>query len=208
MTGAAEVFPQAVADVPGFPLNRTFSSHVVLQGTSVLLHYEPDQAEIERRRHTGMTAITSPDALRVLLDLPVNVPLPLSAVGRMASDALRLLPNGAMHRNQGHVTRLAVPPIEARLAVVATRSWRVGLERAGRFAPFCPRAMLLPAPPRDLHMLRMEADFYGIGVIVDADGESHVVVPPAPFERRRFSAAGWLFLEQAYQQITLPPAGA
>jgi hypothetical protein len=208
VTGAAETSPQAVADARGFLLHRAFSSHVVLQGTSVLLHYEPDEAEIERRRHAGMTAIPSPDTLRVLLGLPVNVPLPLSAVARTARHALRLLPNGVMHRNQGHVTRLAVPPIDARLAVVPTRSWRVGLERAGRFAPFCPRAMLLPAPPRDLHMLRMEADFYGIGVIVAADGESHVVVPPAPLERRRFTAAGWLFLEQAYQQITLPPAAA
>ncbi|GAA3604247.1 hypothetical protein GCM10022419_106130 [Nonomuraea rosea] len=206
MTGAAEAFPQAVADAPEFTLNRGSWSRVVLQGTSVLLHYEPDQIEIERRRRTGPAAITSPDALRVLLDLPVNAPLPLSAVERAASDALHRLPNGAIHMDQGCVTRLAVPPIKACLAVVPTRSWRVGLERAGRFAPFCARAMLLSAPPRDLDVLRMEADFYGIGVIVDADGESHVMVPPAPFELRRFTAASWLFLEEAYQQINLLPA--
>ncbi|MFE0147845.1 hypothetical protein ACFWY5_11900 [Nonomuraea sp. NPDC059007] len=208
MTGTAEAFPQAVADAPGFAPNRTSSSRVVLQGTSAMLHYELDQAEVERRRHAGLGAITSPDALRVLLDLPVGVPLPLSAAGWTTPDLLRLLPRGAMHLGPGQVTCLAVPPIGARLAVVPARSWRAGLERAGRFAPFCSRAMLLSSLPRELQALRMEADFYGIGVICDADGEPCVIVPPAPFERRRFTVAGWLFLEEAYQQITSAAAEA
>ncbi|MEV0307181.1 hypothetical protein [Nonomuraea fuscirosea] len=208
MTGAAEAFSQAIADAPGLALGRASRSCVVLQGTSAVLHYEPNQAEIARRRLSGLAAITSPDALRVLLDLPVHAPTPLSAIERAAPGSLSLLPNGAVRVNRGCVTRLAVAPIEARLAVVPARSWRVGLERAGRFAPFCSRAMLLPTPPRDLHILRMEADFYGIGVIIDTDGEPCVVVPPAPFERRRFTAANWLFLEQAYQQITPLPAEA
>lgn len=129
MTGAAEAFPQAVVDAPGFTLNRVPFSRVVLQGTSVVLHYEPDQIEIERRRHTGLVAITSPEALRVLLDLPVNapLPLPLSAVEQAAPAVRRRLPNGSIRMDQGRVTRLAVPPIEARLAVVPARSWRVGL---------------------------------------------------------------------------------
>ncbi|MEV4569516.1 hypothetical protein AB0K12_37625 [Nonomuraea sp. NPDC049419] len=199
MTG----LPQAVADAPGLALSRASSSRVVLQGASVVLHYEPVQAELDRRRRCGLGAITSPDALRVLSDLPVNAPMPPSVIDRAALD---LLPSGAIQVDRGRVTRLAVAPIEARLAVVPARSWRAGLERAGRFAPFCSRAMLLPKPPRDLDVVRMEADFYGIGVIVDAEGESCVLVPPAPFERRRRTAAGWLFLEQAYRQITPSPA--
>ncbi|MEU8385414.1 hypothetical protein [Streptosporangium sp. NPDC048865] len=197
MNGAAEVFPQAVADASVFTaLSGSASwSRVVLQGTSVMLNYELDHAEVERRQRIGLGAITSPDALRILMSLSLGAPK------RTGGDPLCLLPPGTVEVERGCVIRLAVPPVEAVSTVVPARSWRLGLERAGRFAPFCSRAMMLPAMPRDLDVLRMEADFYGIGVIVGGDDAPKVVVPPAPFRRRRLTAAGWLFLEEAYRQL-------
>jgi len=86
------------------------------------------------------------------------------------------------------------------LALVNARTWRHGLEVAGRFAPFCARAMVLRRLPDDLHEMRAQADFYGVGVIVVDDRMTGVVVEATPFQRMRFTAAGWQFLEQVYRQ--------
>ncbi|MGX1887494.1 hypothetical protein [Streptomyces sp. NPDC055287] len=55
------------------------------------------------------------------------------------------------------------------LAVVRAAGWRQGLRDAGRFAPFCRRAMLLTRRPSRLEELLAEADFYGIGVFLAAE---------------------------------------
>lgn len=44
---------------------------------------------------------------------------------------------GVVDSDGGHVVRRAVAPVSVRFAVVAARSWREGLVKAGRFAPFC-----------------------------------------------------------------------
>jgi hypothetical protein len=60
--------------------------------------------------------------------------------------------------------------------------------------------MVLRRPPDDLAQLRLQGDFYGVGVIVADDDTSEVVVQPAPFHRLRFNAAGWRFLEEVYRR--------
>jgi hypothetical protein len=205
MRSAAEVFPETVSEAasafsPG--IGFTTGSRVVLQGARTVLSYR-FEAEAERRRQVGMGAITSPDVLQLLLGLPIGSPVPMAALTGPERSILRSAPRGALSVQDGSVVRLAEPPIEAGLAMAPARSWRRGLERAGRFAPFCSRAMVLRTRPRDLGVLRMEADFYGIGVIIAGDGaEPEMVVPPAPFRRNRFTAAGWLFLEETYRQVT------
>lgn len=47
----------------------------------------------------------------------------------------------------------------------------------------------------------MQADFYGIGVAVADGADVAVLVAPRPFRRQRFTAAGWQFLEEVYQQV-------
>ena len=98
------------------------------------------------------------------------------------------------------VLRQVVQPLTVDLAVVPARSWRRGLEQAGRFARFCSRAVMLPRPPRELDDLAMQADYYGIGVVV-VDADDAVLVVPEPFRRSRHTPAGWRFLEQVYAQL-------
>jgi hypothetical protein len=61
--------------------------------------------------------------------------------------------------------------------------------------------MLLRQWPSDAEDLRMQADFYGIGVVVTNSADVEVLVAPRPFQRRRFTAAGWQFLEEVYQHV-------
>lgn len=170
---------------------------VSAMGAEALVCYRLDEAEAGRRRLAGAGAITSADALELLLGLPVGMPVPVTSLTRREEGALKVAPPGAVSIRNGQVTRHAVAPVTAELAVVAGRSWRYGLEKAGRFAPFCARAVVLRRRPRDLAEAQLQAGFYGVGVIDAQSGE--VLVAPAPFRRHRWTAAGWRFLEEVYQ---------
>ncbi len=158
--------------------------------------------EDERRRAVGLGAITSPDVLRPLLGLPAGERIRLTALTLAERRELACVPAGAVEVADGFVVRRAVAPLRVELAVVTARRWRTGLKQAGRFAPFCTRAVLLPAFPRDRDLVRLEAGYYGIGVIVaEPGGEAQVLVPPAVFRRRRLTVAGMRFPEEVYRQV-------
>jgi hypothetical protein len=108
----------------------------------------------------------------------------------------------------GHAVRQAVAPVSVDLALVAARSWRSGLDMAGRFAPFCTRAIVLGFRPPDDQEMRLEADFYGVGVTVAQDERVEVLVTPTPFRPLRPTAAGWRFLERVYEQHLDPEVSA
>ncbi len=170
---------------------------VSAMGAEALVCYRLDEAETERRRRAGAGAIISADVLELLLGLPVGMPVPVTSLTRREEGALKVAPPGAVSIRDGQVTRRAVAPLTVELAVVAGRSWRHGLEKAGRFAPFCARAAVLGRRPRDLAEAQLQAGFYGVGVI-DAQS-AEVLVAPAPFRRSRWTVAGWRFLEAVYR---------
>jgi hypothetical protein len=170
-------------------------------GVRALLRYRFDAQEVDRRRRARVGAVRDPEILDLLLGLPVGIPVSVEALTPMERSALRLTPPGVVQREAGSVTRSAVYPLRVDLAVVATQGWRAGLEVAGRFAPFCSRVMLLRQWPNDADDLRMQADFYGIGVVVANGADVEVLVAPHPFRPRRFTSAGWQFLEEVYQHV-------
>ena len=208
MTSTTPVLPDYINDAafvmgrgPGSTECQNFP--VWVQGIRAVLLVRLDMGECDRRAATGLTDITSPGALRLLLTLPLDEPVPHAALTAAELSALRAIPQGVVSFDGPHVIRRAVPPLEVDLALVPAVSWRSGLERAGRFAPFCSRAMVLRQPPRDLDDLHMEAGFYSIGVIVaSSHTEPEVLIEPAKFYRNRLTVAGWRFLEEVYRQIS------
>lgn len=52
----------------------------------------------------------------------------------------------------------------------------------------------------------MEADFWGIGVTLDHDGEHEVLVEPEPWVLKRHTPAGWLYVERVYKAATVASA--
>ncbi len=202
MTGTAEMLAQAVR-VPsnGLPPGEARAKFVSVMGTSALVRYRFEDQEVARRKASYLKAISSPDVLNLLLDLPLGLPVPVKSLTRWERLALRAAPTGAVSIANGEVTRQAVAPITVDLAIVPARSWRAGLHAAGRFAPFCARVIVLGSPPRDFDALRAQADFYGIGVAVADHAEPQLIVMPEAFRRNRFTAAGWQFLEGVYQQV-------
>jgi hypothetical protein len=202
MIGTAEALADAAKAAsirePRADLRRKF---VPILRTQALLVYRFDQQEVDRRAAQQMGVISSPDVLNLLLDLPLRMPVPISSLTRWERSALRSAPRGAVSIVDGDATREAVPPVTVDLAFVPARTWRGGLEIAGRFAPFCTRVMVLNRRPSELDEVRLQARYYGIGVMVVDQAGAEVLVEPAPFRRQRFTAAGWQFLERAYQQV-------
>jgi len=174
---------------------------IQIMGTEALICYQFDDGEHARRRRADAEAILSADVLELLLDLPIAMPVPVASLTRWECAALRLAPCGAVSMCDDQVTRYAVAPVTVELALVAARTWRDGLVVAGRFTPFCARAMVLRQRPADLADVQLQAGFYGVGVIVVDDQSTEVLVEPAPFQRLRFTAAGWRFLEDVYRLV-------
>lgn len=202
MTGTAEMLAKAVrVHSNGVPAGETQAKFVSIMGTSALVRYRLEDLEVTRRKASRLCDISSPDVLNLLLDLPIGLPVPVKSLTRWERLALRTAPKGAVSIANGEVTRKAVAPIAVDLAIVPARTWRAGLQAAGRFAPFCARMMVLGSPPRNLDALSAQASFYGIGVAVADQEEPRLVVMPEGFRRKRFTAAGWQFLEAVYRQV-------
>lgn len=161
-----------------------------------------DPVEHERRRQAGLGGITSPEALDLLMQLPVGFSVPVGALAARDQRLLRKLPAGvvaidSVHGRPARVTRLAVKPAVVDLAVVEGRLNAETLGRATGFAPFCRRTVLVPVRPPAERLA--EADYWGVGVTLVRGGEHEVLVEPAPWRPQRHTAAGWLFVERAYQ---------
>jgi hypothetical protein len=88
------------------------------------------------------------------------------------------------------------------MAIVSGPPTRKSLERAGWFAPFCSRAVVISRAPHRKDFLA-EADFWGIGVTLDHGGERELLVAPDPWVLKRHTPAGWRYVERAYKAATV-----
>lgn len=163
-----------------------------------MLTVRPDEAEHRRRRQAGLGAITSPAILDLLMQLPVGFPVPVGALAVRDQRLLRRLPAGVVHIDYvhgraAHVTRLAVKPAVVDIAVVEGRVNAETMGRATGFAPFCRRQIVTPVRPPAERLT--EADFWGVGVAYRGE----MLVAPAPWRPQRYTAAGWLFVEEVYR---------
>lgn len=136
------------------------------------------------------------------MGLPAGFPIPVGALPVRDQRQLRRIPAGAVHIDYAHgrpahVTRLAVKPAVVEVATVEGRVNAETMGRATAFAPFCRRQIVTPARPTIDRLA--EADFWGVGVVLDHSGEQEVLVEPKPWRPVRHTVAGWQFVERAYQ---------
>lgn len=171
-----------------------------LLGVDAYLLMGLDDHEHHRRIETGLTAIRGSESLRLLWRLPHGEAVQLADLTDEERRGLRQLPRGVAEVAGGRVTRLAVPPVTIRLAIVADNTLDRGLDRASRFAPFAPRLLVLTGPPGDLAWAQVEAQFYGIGLATaGADGVVMLADPEPP--RRAAGPVTWRVREEAYAAL-------
>ena len=178
------------------------SAPLRLWGADALVFYRLDGIEHARRRAVGAQPLDTFRPLETLATFPVGIPVPQAALKPAVCARVRRLPRGAAVCTQDEVTRLAVPPLRVELIVVRAPGRRSGLELASQFAPFARRAMLLERRPPRFEELLLEADLYGIGVLVGDDGQLEVAVEPAAYRPRAFTTAAWRFAEEIYCKVT------
>jgi hypothetical protein len=195
---AIETAKYAIHDL--VPDDATFSKFHLL-GTPVMLAYRIDAEEMHRRCSVGCSSIQSSDQLETLMSLPVGLPVPVHALMPWEHRQIDRLCRGAVSRVGDDVVRNAVSPLRVDLAVVPAKGWRSGLELAGRFAPFAARIVWLPRTPADQDDMRAAARRFGVGVAVNVGGAAEVILNPAPYVRKRHTAAGWQFTEQVFEQV-------
>ncbi|MQS15707.1 hypothetical protein F7Q99_26415 [Streptomyces kaniharaensis] len=169
-------------------------------GTRAFLLYRVDEPEHRRRQEVGAERLDSIPALACLLGLPVGLPVPVGSLPEQTE--VRDLPRGAVEWDTDLVTRRAVRPLAVDLVVVRAADPRTGLERAGRFAPFCRRAVLLDEVPcAGLDAIVAEAAFYGIGVLLDEPDGIRIALEPEAYRPLRHTAAAWHFVEELYGRL-------
>lgn len=177
-------------------------------GTLAGVVYRPNQSEVARRRTQRVGSFTEMDVLDVLMGLPEGLPVALNELTDAERALMDRAPGGAIEHRGEEVVRRAVAPVSVLFALVAANDWHVGLKRAGRFAPFCARAMLLPELPMDWDDARTQASYFGIGICTFVDAQLRMLITPRPYVRRRHTPAQWWFAEDAYRQISEYENGA
>lgn len=184
-------------------LDLTHAEHIDMRfgGVDATLVYTPDRAEFERRRAHGDPSVTRLDWLNLLMNLPHGEPVPFSSFRPSEHRALDRMPLGIVDITPAGFVRRLTHPLRVELAIVHGRQWKPGLRRASRFAPYCRRALVLSGKPKytSLQQAAIEADYWGIGLIVNEARGPQVVVRPDDFAKRRHTPAGWSFLEEVYR---------
>ncbi|MFJ2202410.1 hypothetical protein [Streptomyces violaceusniger] len=181
------------------------------------LHLAIDPAEHERRQAAGIGPVTGHGfgGLDHLMALPAGLPVPVSELTEEQQKYVRQAPAAICTIDDGQVTRHAIRPCRVVLATVESPSaGKLALNSAGRFAPFCPRRVVIRRLPHRKHFNYLaDYDFYGVGVTLQhPDGTTEPVLDPAPWRPKRHTPAGWWFAERAYteylQHTATNPAGA
>ncbi|MDO3169605.1 hypothetical protein P5V90_21745 [Mycobacteroides abscessus subsp. abscessus] len=173
-----------------------------LLGVDTFVAVDMDQDEISRRNRVDMEPLLDDyGVLRLLAELPLDVPVRTDALMSSRQRAATRLPRGAAHHADGWITRVARPALSLQLAVVVDTDWKRGLDRASRFASFCPRMVVIngAAVPS---FAAVEATFYGVGA-VHADGaNTSVLVEPEPTVPG-FGPISWQVQEEVFAALTL-----
>lgn len=179
-------------DPPGRPAEPVSVAAVNLLGVCVRVLGALDRAEHRRRQDAGATAVTDPDLLGRLLEVPAGQPVADPVLwAETASQPAGIVARG----DDGHtVTRLLEPALVIdRVIVTAGRGREIrAVQRASLFAGFTARWVQVAADPREAVLL--EAKLGGVGLLDAAGG---VILAAEPLDET-IDGWAWLLREQAY----------
>jgi hypothetical protein len=184
-------------------MSWTYCRAVRLYGQDVTAFVSLHEDELRRRAGCGLGPVRDSALLRELFELPEGIAMPCASISAWSRSVLSRAPDGVGEWSDSGFTRLACPPLRVDTVVVQARDWRVGIDRASAFGPFCRRVLVLAAPPvgEEQDHLELEAALYGVGVIAAYGRDEEWVVSPEPFRPRRLSSGHWLFQERVYAEL-------
>ncbi|MGD0561175.1 MAG: hypothetical protein ABSA93_40155 [Streptosporangiaceae bacterium] len=183
-------------------------ARVRAEGVRGILAYQVDAAEHDRRRKAGLGAVTRLEWLDTLMAMPVGLPVPLQSMTITEQKTMQRLPPGCLDYRQSGVIRRLARPIGMYLVIVDDADWRRGLVRSGAYIG-CTRILAVPPTVAGLDEAALEADYWGVGLMISGRplSSSRVIVPPQRFVPTVYTAASWRFCEEMYRQAVVT-AGA
>ena len=176
------------------------TADVTIRDVAATLVYRLDAVEHARRCAIGLRAVTRIDWLDCLLHMPVGQPMHPDALTAGECQIIRQLPRGCVRASGVQLIREIVRPVAVDAALIVRSDWRAGMFDAGSFSSYCTRIVAVAGIPDK--QAEVEADYYGIGLIINAAVSPEVVVPPQRFSAAVHSAAGWSFAERTYREVT------
>lgn len=176
---------------------RLPTARVRVYGHEARLVCRLDPHEHVRRAGVAQRRLVLADwgPLNLLMGLPHEEPVPVSTLSNRERGMISRLPQWTHELRDGHIRRLARPPLRPVLAVVGATRWSEGLDAAVTYRPFCAPVVELNVGLDD-PFAPMEAADRGIGLIVDGDS----LVEPTP-ARPCPSATSWWLAEHAYRRM-------
>ena len=183
----------AVGDILRLPLVA-----IRIDGASMLVGFELDLVEHERRTRLGLGVLTSTELLHGLWLLPSGVPVPLGALPPNKVERLRAASHSAVETRIGF-ERLYT----ARRGSLRGVRWRNAdrlVQRSIRFTPIFQRIAVVvdgskPLSPR----VECTAREWAVGIVEVNSGTATCALPAGPAETGVPSVYRWWMAELAYE---------
>jgi len=184
----------AVGDILRLPLVA-----IRIDGASMLVGFELDVVEHERRTRLGLGALTSTELLHGLWLLPSGVPVPLGALPPNKVERLRAASHSAVETGIG-LERLYSPPGVVRSVAFVGRNADRLVQRSIRFTPIFQRIAVVvdgskPLSPR----VECTAREWAVGIVEVNSGTATCALPAGPAETGVPSVYRWWMAELAYE---------
>lgn len=166
-----------------------------------------DEAEHQRRRQTGLGAITQLWMLDALMNLPLGQPVSVDGLTESEQWVLDRLPAGAAQRDGRWITRVCRPVSEIAAVVMWSPQWQGVLSRIAPFTRVAQRMIVLEQVPSDFEQLAWQARYQGTGVWAATANGATELVRAEPVQHRYFKPARWQVYESAYRAWLMTQPG-
>lgn len=184
----------AVGDILRSPLVA-----VQIDGASMLVGFELDLVEHERRTRFGLGALISTELLHGLWLLPSGVPVPLSAVPPTKVERLRAAAHLVVETRSGFERLYSPPGVVRSVAFVGRNAERL-VQRSIRFTPIFHRVAVVVDGSEPLSSrVECTAREWAVGIVEVNSGAARCALSPGPAETGVPSVYRWWMAELAYQ---------
>ena len=186
------------------PFSRLTGLPVVrfsVDGSEMLGALEISPSEHERRRQTGVGAVTSTALLHGLWLLTPHGPTPSEMLPEIKVQRLRAAPHAAVETDEGFELAYS-PPGMLRSVALRGRSVERAVARAARFTPIVERFVLVDETQQPVASpTERAAREWGVGIVSLRCGDSpEVLVPASPAKTGIPSVYRWWVAELAYER--------
>ena len=184
-------------DVCDPPLDLPGAHACAFLAEDLTVFFDPVADELQRRAQWSLGGVTDRGLLRVLFDLPSDVPVPRDLLAPEQRRRLRRAPAGVCEVVAGDVVRRLVPALRLRHVVLRARPTISAVHRLSRFAPFASRTLLSRHEQVSRPVL-VEAQRLGIGVHTV---QGRRLIDAVPFRPSRHTPAAWHMAEMVTDRV-------